>query len=287
MIAVVGAGGFIGRALASELEAAGDQVLRVSHRAVGDLHLDLREPPGDFVARLPDGISHAVVLAGVSGVDECRRHAERTRALNVAHMRALLGDFLDHGVQPVFVSSDLVFRGDRGSYAEDDVREPTTEYGRQKAAVEDFLSARSEPSLVVRLSKVFGAGPDDTSPVRETLVALRAGRRVFAAVDQIVCPTFVGDVVVAIRRLIERRAAGIYHLAAPPTGWYTRAGLAATLAAAVGREELVVQCRLADLGVAEPRPPDSSLDSGKFAAEEGRPFSVLGDHLPRILATLD
>ena len=286
MIVVVGAGGLIGRAVASELVAAGGDVLRVSHRGAGDLHLDLREPSGDFVARLPGGITHAVVVAGVTGIDECRREPEASRRLNVTHTVALLGSFLERGIVPVFVSSDLVFRGDRGAYAEDDPRGPTTEYGRQKAAVEDFLLGRPEASLIVRLSKVFSAGPDDTSPVREILLAIRAGRSVRAAVDQMVCPTYLGDVAAAIGDLIDRNAVGVFHLAAPPAGWYTRATLARTLAAEFRREELVVPCRLADFAVAEPRPRDSSLDSRKFAAQGGRRFSVLADHLPRIVATV-
>jgi dTDP-4-dehydrorhamnose reductase len=286
MIVVVGAGGLIGRSVASEIEAAGGDVLRASHRGAGELHLDLRAPPGDFVARLPAGITHAVLLAGVTGIDACRQEPEASRRLNVTHMRLLLADMLARGIVPVFVSSDLVFRGDRGRYCEDDAREPTTEYGRQKAAVEDFLLGRPEPSLIVRLSKVFGADPDDTSPVREILLAIRRGRPVRAAVDQVVCPTFVGDVASAIRALIERRAVGVIHLATPPAGWYTRESLARTLAAALGREELVVPCRLGDLAVAESRPRDSSLDSGKFAVMGDRPFSVLADHLPRIIAAL-
>lgn len=282
MIAIVGAGGLIGRAVASELTAAGDDVLRVSHGASGDLHLDLRDPPGDFVARLPPGTTHAVVLAGVTGIDHCRREPEASRRFNVTHTVALLGALLERGIVPVFVSSDLVFRGDRGAYAEDDPREPTTEYGRQKAAVEDFLLGRPEPSLIVRLSKVFSTGPEDTSPVREILLALRAGRSVRAAVDQVVCPTFVGDVAAAIRRLIEWHATGVFHLAAPSAGWYTRASLASTLAVALGREELVVPCRLADLPAIEPRPRDCSLDSRKHGAR----FTVLADHLQGIVAAL-
>jgi len=281
-VLIVGSNGLVGRHAAAYFKATEVPVMCASHQPGADLRMDLRDPIDEAVHRLPDGITHALICSGITSIDACSQHPEQTRQFNVTQAIVLLQALLQRGIQPIFCSSDLVFRGDRGNYAEEDAREPSTEYGRQKQAVEDFLFTRKEPWLILRLSKLYSLEPDDSSPIDRMLTALRAGSAIRCAEDQTICPTWAGDIPRALHLLMRRGARGAYHVAAPER--YTRYTLGLRIAEALGTEHLVQRCSLRDLALREPRPSNNSLDVDKLLAETGMRCAALEAMLPEIMA---
>ena len=279
---IVGSHGLLGRHAAASFKAAGMPVVRASHQPGADLRMDLRDPIDEAAGHLPGGITHALICSGMTSIDACVQHPEQTRQFNVTQTIALLQILLQRGIQPIFCSSDLVFRGDRGDYAEEDPRDPTTEYGRQKQAVEDFLFTRKEPWLILRLSKLYSLEPDDPSPIGQMLTAFSAGSAIRCADDQTVCPTWAGDVPRALQLLMHRGARGAYHIAAPER--YTRYRLGLRLAEILGVEPLVQRCSLRDLALREPRPSNNSLNVDKLLAETGMRCAALEEMVPEIIA---
>ena len=281
MLLVVGSGGLLGRHAAAYFSAAGKQIVCASHRPAADIYLDLRRP-GDIVKSLPSGISHALICSSVTNIDACRRDKVGTRRFNVKHTVALLQTLLSHEIQPIFCSTDAVFRGDRGNYKEDDARQPTMEYGRQKKEVEDFLLHQNAPFLIIRMSKLYSLELDDPSPIGQMANALVEGTVIRCADDQVICPTWVGDIPPAVNLLLEAKATGVYHMAAPQR--YTRYTLGIYIAKCLGLDHLVQRCSIRDFAFAEPRPVDSSLDVTKFLGETGFTFSGLEKNLSEILS---
>ncbi|MDH5750124.1 MAG: sugar nucleotide-binding protein, partial [Rhodospirillales bacterium] len=207
---VVGSGGFLGRRFAESLRHRQGGVIAASHQEKSDLHLDLREDPKNL--DIPRGIRYALMLSSVTSVDDCFNEPERTHTLNVVNTIKLATRFQECGVVPVFFSSDLVFRGDKGNYIEEDDTEPLTEYGKQKKIVEDMLVAEIPESIIIRLGKVYTLEDDDTSPVHGLIESLSCGKRVRAATDQVLTPTLAGEIVDSVIDLMSRGARGIYHL---------------------------------------------------------------------------
>ena len=257
-------------------------MVSASHRPGAEIHLDLEHPVGDLGEILPKGITHALLCSSLTNIDACYWDPEGSKRFNVTHTMQLIQGLLNLAIQPIFCSSDLVFKGDRGDYKEDDFREPTTVYGSQKKMVEDFLVGQASPFLIIRMSKLYSLERDDPSPVAQTLDELAAGNVVRVADDAVICPTCVYDIPPAVGRLMGSAATGAYHIAAPQR--YSRYSLALAIAETMGREHLVQRCSISDFAFAEPRPVDNSLNVSKFLGKTGFVFSNFAENLHDILA---
>lgn len=277
MLLVVGANGWLGEQAVRFFRGLGYIVRTASHRPDADWVVDLSDAANHWRSGMPAGIERVVFLSGVTSIDACLRNQAESRRINVDGAVAFFREMQGRGVPLVYISSDMVFAGDRGDYREDDSRMPTTAYGRQKKEAEDHLLTECRDSLVVRLSKLYNDDPDDPSPVGQFRRDLIAGRIVRAAHDQVVTPTHAIDALRAIERLMAGRHAGAYHVSAPER--FTRLSLARLVAGSVGREELVESCSIADFHFEEPRPRDTSLNTGKLHAAVHATFSSVGEHL--------
>jgi len=114
----------------------------------------------------------------------------------------------------VVFSSEYVFDGTAGAYAEDDARRPINEYGRQKAALEDIALGTGR-GLVCRTSAVFGDDPRRKNFVCQLVDRLRAGETFDVPSDQLVTPTYAPSLARAAVKLAERGKTGVYHVAGP------------------------------------------------------------------------
>ena len=105
----------------------------------------------------------------------------------------------------IHLSTDVVFRGDRGRYTEDDAPGPVNEYGRSKAAAERTVRAVHPDVLVARTSLLYGGrhpGPQER--------LAHAGGQFF--VDEIRSPVVVGDLAEALLELASLEVTGFLHV---------------------------------------------------------------------------
>jgi dTDP-4-dehydrorhamnose reductase len=109
------------------------------------------------------------------------------------------------GRRLVHLSSDLVFRGDRGRYREEDEPDPIGEYGASKAEAERRVAAAHPSATIVRTSLIYGG--DDPGP-QERLA--RENRRFF--VDEFRSPVQIGDLAEGILELLALDVSGPLHL---------------------------------------------------------------------------
>lgn len=109
------------------------------------------------------------------------------------------------GRRLIHLSTDIVFRGDRGRYREDDEPDPVNEYGRSKAEAERRVADAHPSATIVRTSLIYGG--DEPGP-QERLV--RENRRFF--VDELRSPIQVGDLADAIIELLALDVTGPLHV---------------------------------------------------------------------------
>src|SRR5438552_15933248 len=139
---LLGAAGLVGTHL--RLALAGRDVVETSHRAQlpGTVRVDLTDRAATMrlirEAR-PDVI---VVAAANAFVEECERDPAATRVINVDAVRHV-AEAAPNALLVAF-STDYVFDGRAGRYAEDDAVAPINEYGRQKVAVEETAGERPD-----------------------------------------------------------------------------------------------------------------------------------------------
>ncbi|MDB5921829.1 MAG: dTDP-4-dehydrorhamnose reductase [Betaproteobacteria bacterium] len=267
---IVGASGVLG----SRLHAAiGDHavVTYCSHAIPGGVRFDAATMRlSDVVLRGREPFSHAFLMQGVTNIDACARDPAGTREVNVKATCRVIDDLVEHGVTPVFASSDAVFGGERGSWTEDDLPHPILTYGRQKLEVEDYLAAKNSPWLVARLAKVVGTRRSGDI-LEEWMEKLDAGAPIRCATDQVFSPVHVADAVQALMRLAAGAHSGVFNVGGPAA--VTRLELLRTLIEEVRKyrapSSQVITCSLRDFAFAEARPLDTSMSPVKLQAALG------------------
>lgn len=210
----------------------------------------------------PGQFRHAVVLLADSQPDSCIKDPAVSHRLNVASMKVLLGDLMDLGIIPIFASTEFVFDGEKGNYAEEDPAHPILLYGRQKLEVEQWLQADGRPHAILRFAKVYGTDPNDGTPLSamaHTLLNAKGPLR--CAVDQAFSPIHNADVLEAILKVMENDAHGLFHLAGPRR--LTRMEWMRMMAAALARHRplnvSIEACSIHDFPLLERRPVDVSM----------------------------
>jgi len=218
MILVVGGTSPIGRALLEEASRAGLACLGTSRRPGAPVHLDLAAPPATW--RLPDGIERAILCASITGVARCEADPAGTRAVNVTAVSALADRVVAKGGKVAFLSSTEVFPPDAVAPAEDRLPSPTTEYGRQKLAVERHLLPFGRKAGIIRLTKVVAP---ETPLFAGWSESLAAGKAIRAFSDLYFSPLPLHVAAAAILRVVVASEGGIFHLGAADSLSYLEA----------------------------------------------------------------
>lgn len=277
-----GADGFLGSAILAGLSRVNLRCIGIGRRGCGDRPcLDLARPDSGSLQLARQGISHAVIAAGITGIAACERDPATTGNVNVRGTAELARQLQAEGIRVVALSSDYVFDGTRGGYAEDSAVNPLNEYGRQKVALENALLDRGGNSLVVRLSKVFDTRPGSGTLLDEMAGRMVRGGTVHAARDQVFCPTHLDDVVAVLSELLAGELTGIVHLCAPEA--VSRLQVAGRVADAFGCDrELIRPISLGELPEAFARPLNTSMVCHRLAERFPGRFRTLGESVAQL-----
>ncbi|HEY3078304.1 MAG TPA: dTDP-4-dehydrorhamnose reductase [Chloroflexota bacterium] len=202
-VAVVGARGQVGRALVAAFEDA--VPLTRDDFDLGDRDGALRA----IERARPDLVVNAAAYVDVNGAERDPLGAFTSNALG-ARWVAQAAERVGAGV--LYFSSDYVFAGDGGApYLEWAEPRPLSVYGRSKRAGEIETLGAARRAWVVRTSWIFG--DDRRGFVGAIRRAAAQGRELPVVSDEVGGPTYAADLVAAVRRLVERDAPGLYHLA--------------------------------------------------------------------------
>jgi dTDP-4-dehydrorhamnose reductase len=276
---VVGCDGLIGGELLRQLERAGEAALGTTRRRelVDDqrLYLDLSEDVAQW--RPPRPVSVAVLCAGVTKIEECRRDPRATARINVEAVATLARRLVASGAFVIYLSTNQVFDGTQAQAAPADPPTPQTEYGRQKVEVERQLLALADATAIVRLTKVVGPA----MPLFEGwCAALRRGEAIHPFKDMVMAPIPLAFVVEVILRLAETRLTGIFQASGQRD--VTFAQVAHHIAERIGaRRELVQPISVRDAGIPEEAAPShTTLDATELRL-------AFGLKPPDVLATID
>ncbi|WP_207005634.1 dTDP-4-dehydrorhamnose reductase family protein [Trinickia mobilis] len=275
-VALLGASGLLGRAVANELAERSDwRVVRTAYRRVYDasVPLDMRDAAAvdAFIGRTaPDAI---VIAAAERRPDVCEHDPALARALNVDAVTSVAAAARRRGAWVLSISTDYVFDGTQPPYRCDDPPAPLNAYGRSKLEGERALLETTELGCVLRLPLLFGPIEDWQESAATSLVpaiAASASPNAKAAVMDAWAtryPTFTPDVAFVIRQMLERHARG--DAICGITQWsgaepMTKFDIAMRLARALQLDaRLTPQHTPAD---ATPRPRDCHLDSSRLEA---------------------
>lgn len=212
---VIGASGLVGGALLHAAAGCDVDVVGTSfrHALPGLRVLDIRSHA--HVARLLGEVRPSVVYlaAGIGNAEVCEVDPLRAAQVNVAGVRNVVESTAALGAHLVFFSSDYVFDGAAGPYAEGDAVAPLNRFGELKVAAERIVLEQG--GLVVRTTVVYGWEAQGKNFVCRLLRELALGELLAVPIDQVGTPTYAPNLAAATLELAIRRERGVLHVAGP------------------------------------------------------------------------
>ena len=241
-------------------------------RNVHAVQMDLRNP--DQMVRLvrtlkPDAILHA---AAMTDVDGCEADPDLIDTVNHQASVVLAEEAARLDCRFLFLSSDMVFDGDKGNYTESDTACPLNIYGQSKLKAEaDILSAHPR-AIVVRLALAYGnpiTGGQEFS--RTILKKLSHGEALKLFKDQYRTPVLAQNAAELLLELIQSDFSGLIHLGGPDR--LSRLEFGQRLARVRGLpEDKLIPISIHDVKMRAKRPADASLDSSLARSILKTPF---------------
>ena len=223
-VLITGANGLLGQALTRRLSqlpeydvlaTARDDTPRFDTGSCGYAPLDITNPD-DIAALFEDFTPNVLVnCAAMTDVDGCTDAKDDCWATNATAVQHLAEACRRHGTRLVQVSTDFVFDGEDGPYAEDARPNPVNYYGRSKLAGENAVRASGLANwAIVRTVLVYGTGTDlgRGTIVTWLMQKLEAGEPVHIVTDQWRTPTYVNDLARGIERMLHYEKTGVYHI---------------------------------------------------------------------------
>lgn len=285
-ILVTGASGLLGANIVLAARDRGLDVVALSHRhrlsdpRVRSVLLDLTDAAAlDALRGLrPSWVVHC---AAATNLERCEADEAECRRLNADAARSLARWARLEGARLVHISTDAVFDGRHGRYAEQDETAPLSAYGRAKLAGERaVLEELPDAAIVVRTS-LYGWNmlPKD-SLAEWFLRRLSAGTRVRGWVDAIFSPTLASDLARILLDMTDRGVVGVYHVASADA--LSKYDFGVRIAEVFGLDPALIDpSSIDDAGLRAPRGHDLSLSVEKATRALGRPMPTVDEGLRR------
>ena len=163
-----------------------------------------------FATTRPDVAFLAVNVPG--GVDRCEDHPDEAYDVNVAGTRHVAATAAQHGAALVYYSTDYVFDGKSGPYAEADTPSPVSVYGRTKLEAEQAVQTLAPRHLIVRTTAVYGWDRASRNFAMQVWERVGAGQSMRAPDDQLCNPTLAEFLAEASLRLVQLGVPGVVNV---------------------------------------------------------------------------
>lgn len=226
-ILITGSNGLLGQKLVAALRDDADARLIATSRGadrtpqpLGDRYrtMDITvqaEVDSVFDEVRPDAVIHG---AAMTNVDACETDPEACALQNITATKHLVESAKRHGSHFILLSTDFIFDGLNGPYAEEDEPAPLSIYGHSKLEGERIvMSAGLRKWSIARTIIVYGVAPGLSrgNVVLWAKSALEKGQPIKVVDDQWRMPTLAEDLADGCIRIAKQGAGGIYHLCGP------------------------------------------------------------------------
>ena len=267
---VTGASGFVGSKLCCHLASHCTVVGTCCSHPVSlpdcrSIILDITDREQVHAALRAVRPTHIIHAAAISAPDICESRPQAAWDINCGGTQHIIDAANAIGCRLVFVSTDLVFDGRQGYYAETDQPNPLNQYARTKIDAEKLCLKTSINCLVVRITLQYGLSRGMGASCADGLIhRLSHGQESLLFTDQFRTPTYVMDTARGLElAALHGRPGELYHLAGPER--IDRYGFAQKLASIFNLpEHLLRPCSMDDIPTRALRPRDASLCGKKF-----------------------
>ena len=291
-VLVVGASGFLGRALC---DVPGQDLVRIpAVRSAASFYpgpidhlVDITD--SEQVDRIVEAVRPAWVVnaAAETGVDRCEEEPDRANQVHVEATRNLVRACERTGSGLIFMSTNYVFDGTRGLYSETDTPNPLGVYGRSKLEGEACVLEASCPGIVIRTAVLYGYR-EGCRPNFVTWAAgtLARGEPIRVVTDEWANPTLVDELASFILGLCRRGFDGVVHFAG--VDFLSRYAMVEHVCDCFGFDmELVTPVTSSELGQKAQRPLRAGLATDLARTVSDEPIASFRESLRRLSGAID
>jgi dTDP-4-dehydrorhamnose reductase len=207
---------------------------------------------------IPSIIIHTAAL---TNVDLCEADKDLAWTQNVLATENLLKSSPDSLF--VYISSDGVFSGTKGNYKETDEPSPPNHYGKTKIEAEKAVQKISKNFIIIRTT-FYGWNTIKKKNIIESIITnCKNKEETRMRSDQFFSPVSTYQLCGILKKLIERRAQGIFNISSARISKY-EFGL--TVAEAFGLEKSYIKPTTDNQRDTARRPKDISLNNQKLCS---------------------
>jgi len=224
----------------------------------------------------PDIVLNSIAY---SNSDFCEINREEVYTLHVKISEKITTICSKINSKIVFLSTDYVFDGKKGNYAENDKTNPINYYGRTKDLAEKII-LKNENNLVLRTAMVYGLS-SKVRFLRYVIENLKKDQEINTYDDIFNSATLLGDLTNGISKAIEFDASGIYHIVG--SSCVSRFDFAKTVAKVFDfNENLVKPVSILSAKLKAQRPINPCLNNSKASKTFGIKFSSINEGIKQI-----
>ena len=163
--------------------------------------------------------THILHLGAITQVDDCELNKEFCYSINVDASKVIFEQAKKIGATVIYLSTDFVFDGDSGPYAEDALTSPINHYGFTKMTAENLLKEVGGEYCIIRTILLYGkvASSSRSNFIHWVKENLESKKPIKVVNDQFRTPTYIPDLVKGIILALETGARGVYHISGGDT----------------------------------------------------------------------
>lgn len=275
-ILLTGASGLLGLnlalAVAKEHQVYGvANTVPLSGMGFSNIQAELTEP--GVVDSLLEQIAPDVVIhcAAMANVDDCESKPELAEKVNAYLPGQIALAAAARQIKMVHISTDAVFDGRKGNYAETDGPNPLSVYARTKLAGEKAVLAANAQALVARVN-FYGWSVSGGRSLAEWFVNNLANNCPMQGfTDLFFCPMMVLDLVDTLLEAVAKDLMGLYHVVGPQA--MSKYDFGCAIAHRFGYDsELIRPASVQEGGLKAARSPDLTLNTHKLVTSLGHPL---------------
>ena len=216
------------------------------------------------VKNICDNFNPNVVVncAAFTDVDLCENRKKLARMVNVDGVENIIKS-VKTNTKIIHISTDYVFNGVDGFYAENDLTYPLNYYGKTKLESENILIGSGRPYVIFRPSVLYSSNISQNNFFKWVYSSLKNNININVVDDQISSPTFIPELVKAIFTSVIVDYQGLLHIGSNDV--ISRYEFAVLIAKVFNFDEkLITKIKTSDLNQDAIRPMNSSLNNSKI-----------------------
>lgn len=218
----------------------------------------------------PDIILHCAALANI---DYCEKNKEETKRVNVEGTQNIVSACNNQDTKLVYVSTDSVYDGEKGNYAEGDPISPCNYYGLTKYEAEDTIKTHKN-HIIVR-TNIFGWNIQNKHSLAEwILYNLERGCGINGFNDAIFSSIYTMEFARIMDKMLDKGLIGTFNFSSRTS--LSKYEFATLIAETFSKDKaLIKSISIEDYSFFAKRGKDLSLNTQKLS-------KVLGEDLPSI-----